>query len=123
MKVLDSELDTKPTARAVKLLADLRIRNLLAFRELQMFNDTGKWLYQHPLIKHQSERAQLLALKQNDPEEFLKQYAACNHNIKRYSSYIKNKDRESSRAKDKKNLRRHQDKALLFKSILENENI
>ena len=59
MKQLDEQLDKKPTTQAVIDMAELRIRNLLAFEELQSFNDTGKFRYKHPFIAHQSERAQL----------------------------------------------------------------
>ena len=41
MKQLDELLDKKPTRRAVVDMAELRIRNLLAFSELQTYNDTG----------------------------------------------------------------------------------
>ena len=43
MKQLDEQLDKKPTTQAVIDMAELRIRNLLAFEELQSFNDTGKF--------------------------------------------------------------------------------
>lgn len=59
MKQLDELLDKKPTRRAVVDMAELRIRNLLAFSELQTYNDTGMFRYKHPLIVHRSERAEL----------------------------------------------------------------
>ena len=52
MKQLDEQLDKKPTTQAVIDMAELRIRNLLAFEELQSFNDTGKFRYKHPFIAH-----------------------------------------------------------------------
>lgn len=121
MKVLDQELDQKPTTQKVKRMAELRIRNLLAFSELQSYNDTGKWRYKHPIIAHQSERSQLEELRRTNPQEFLKQYAACNANIKRYASYLKNSSREDRRDKDKFNLTRYKEREVLFKSILESE--
>lgn len=121
MKVLDKQLDTKPTKQDVRQLAELKIRNLICFNELQSYNDNKKWLYHHPLIIHQSERSLLDKLRKENPQEFLKQYAACNSNIKRYSSYIKNKGREDRRAKDVAHLKRHKERATLFNSILTNE--
>lgn len=119
MKVLDQELDQKPTPQKVKKMAELRIRNLLAFSELQSYNDTGKWRYKHPLIVHQSERSRLEELYRTNPQEFLKQYAACRDNIKRYTSYLKNPSRKARQEKDKINLARHKEREVLFKSILE----
>lgn len=121
MKVLDSELDTKPTAKKVLRMAELRNQNLLCFKELQSFNDTGKWLYLHPLISNRSERAILLELKRKNPAEFLRQYSATDGNIRRYKSFLKNKSRESRRETDKKHLQAHLERAAIFKSILDDE--
>ena len=38
-------------ANAVAAMAELRILNLQAFDELKAYNDTGKFLYKHPLLK------------------------------------------------------------------------
>ncbi len=122
MKVLDAELDKRPTTKNVKAIAELRIRNLLCFSELQTFNDTGKWRYMHPLIACQSERSQLEELFKNDPSEFLRQYRACADNIKRYTSYLKNAKRSEKKKSDKLNLVRHQQKEVIFKSIIETNN-
>lgn len=121
MKVLDAELDTHPTTAKVTKMAELRIRNLLCFSELQTFNDTGKWRNKHPLIIHHSERFKLEELRQRNPEEFLKQYANCNHNIKRYKSYLKNPDRADKKASDKKNLQKHKERIIIFESILKED--
>ena len=43
MAVLDTELENNPTDAKVARMAELRIRNLLCFSELQSFNDTGQW--------------------------------------------------------------------------------
>lgn len=118
MKVLDAELDRKPTPTRVKRMAELRIQNLLAFAELESYNDTGKWRFKHPLIKHHSERSILQELRKADPEEFLRQYAACNGNVKRYTSYLKNAGRADKRQTDKEHLNRHKEREALFKSIL-----
>ena len=121
MKVLDAELDTKPSPAKVRDMAESRIRNLLCFNELKSYNDTGKWLYQHPLIIHQSERQILLDLRKNNPQEFLKQYAATEANIKRYTSFLKNPKREDHHKTDKINLARYLERSQIFKFILEND--
>lgn len=118
MKVLDVELDSRPTAAKVAKMAELRIRNLQSFRELQSYNDTGKWLYTHPLIIHMSERFVLEELRQKNPEQFLKEYANCSHNVKRYRSYLKSDARTENRKSDRQNLQRHQDRLTIFENIL-----
>ena len=97
MKQLDEQLDRKPTTQAIIDMAELRIRNLLAFEELQSFNDTGKFRYKHPFIVHQSERAQLEELLRKDPQEFLRRHKNVLDNIRRYESYLKRADRDSRR--------------------------
>ncbi len=121
MVELDKKLDSKPTSRDVARMAELRIRNLQAFSELQTFNDSGKWKYKHPLIIHMSERFQLEELMKRNPERFLKEYANCASNVKRYRSYLKNKSRTDKRESDKKNLQKHRERQTIFENIL-NEN-
>lgn len=121
MKVLDSALDTKPTAKTVLRMAELRNQNLLCFQELQSFNATGKWLYKHPLIGNQSERIQLQTLRKNDPAEFLRQYSATEGNIARYKSFLKNPKREDKRTTDRLHLQSHCERAAIFKSILDDD--
>ena len=96
--------------------------SLQAFDELQSFNDTGKFLYIHPLIAHQSERAQLEKLLQTDPQEFLRLYKNVTDNIRRYECYLKRADRQNKRTQDKENLRRHRERESLFKAILQKFN-
>lgn len=122
MKVLDAALDSCPTAKKVSEFAELRIENLLCFKELQSFNDTGKWLYEHPLIKHQSEIETLKDLKRKDPEEFLRRYEKCSYSIKRYSSYLKRTDRKDKHNTDLAHLKRYQELVGIFKTIIENDN-
>ena len=122
MKQLDEQLDKDPTNKAVIDIAELRIRNNLAFEELQMFNDTGKFRYKHPLITHQSERAQLIELLKKDPDEFLRRHRNVQDNIRRYESYLKRDDRKSRHAKDKEHLLRHRERESLFKAIIELKN-
>lgn len=121
MKVLDAELDDKPTEAKVAKMAETRIRNLQCFEELQSFNNTGKWKNKHPLLIHYSERFQLEELRRRDPAAFLRKYANCQQNIKRYKSYLNNKSRADQREGDKKNLVKHQERQVIFETILNDE--
>ena len=119
---MDKVLDENPSEKDIIRMAELRIRNLLAFDELQKFNDSGKWRYKHPLIVHMSERFALEELKRRNPEKFLKEYANCAHNIKRYLSYLKNSGRVDKRKSDRENLKKHQERHTIFEDIIANEN-
>ena len=122
MKQLDELLEKERNAQAVADMAELRIRNLQAFAELQSFNNTGKFLCKHPLLFGRSEIAQLIKLLRTDPAEFLRQHKNVLDNIKRYRSYIKRTDRKNRRADDLKNLERHREREKLFKMVLEQQN-
>ena len=122
MKQLDELLEKERNAQAVADMAELRIRNLQAFAELQSLNDTGKFLCKHPLLFGRSEIAELMKLLKADPAEFLRQHKNVLDNIKRYRSYIKRSDRKNRRADDLKNLERHREREKLFKMVLEQQN-
>ena len=121
MKVLDAELDSQPTAKKVREFAELRIENLLCFKELQSFNNTGKWVYEHPLVRNEAVVSKLKELRYKEPHEFLRKYNNCCYNIKRYSSFLKREDRVDKRLSDKANLKKYKDLAVIFKNILEDE--
>jgi len=122
MKQLDELLEKERNAQAVADMAELRIRNLQAFAELQSFNDTGKFLCKHPLLFGRSEIAELMKLLKTDPAEFLRRHKNALDNIKRYRSYIKRTDRKNRRTDDLKNLERHREREKLFKMVLEQQN-
>ena len=122
MKQLDELLEKERNAQAVADMAELRIRNLQAFAELQSFNDTGKFLCKHPLLFGRSEIAELMKLLKADPAEFLRQHKNVLDNMKRYRSYIKRTDRKNRRTDDLKNLERHREREKLFKMVLEQQN-
>lgn len=121
MKQLDELLEKERNAQAVADMAELRIRNLQAFAELQSFNDTGKFLCKHPLLFGRSEIAELMKLLKADPAEFLRQHKNVLDNIKRYKSFVKRKDRKEKREADKRNLKRYQEKERLFRMVLEQQ--
>lgn len=122
MKVLDADLDKNPTPVKVRDMAETRIRNLSCFRELQSLNDTGRFLYQHPLITRHSERSILERLFTTNPSEFLRQYKAVANNVKRYSSYIKKEARKESRTTDLALLKQYREKETLFIDIIQTKN-
>lgn len=119
MKELDKVLDTAPTSGAVMQMVELRIQNLLAFTELQSYNDTGKFLYRHPLISHKSERSELEQLLKKEPQEFLRRHKCALDNIRRYEAKLKNPELADKQSKFRTLLQRHRDKELLFKTILQ----
>jgi len=121
MLQLDEVLDAEPTERDVKEMAELRIRNLLAFDELQSFNDNAFFLYKHPLIKNNSERMELEALLRSNPDEFLRKHRCALDNVRRYEAYIRKADRKKKRASDRLLLEKHRERAAIFKTILESK--
>ena len=122
MKQFDKLLEESPTPEAVAAMAELRIRNLQAFAELQSFNDTGKFLCKHPLLFGRSELSELQYLLKTDPAEFLRKHKNVLDNIRRYKSYLKRDDRKSLRQSDKEHLARHQERERLFRMVIEQSN-
>lgn len=100
-------------------MVELRIRNLLCFSELQAYNDTGKFLNQHPLIVHRSERNRLEDLLRSSTDAFLREYANCERSIKRYKGYLKGELTPQKRAAYKKHLKHYTELATLFKTLLD----
>ena len=119
MNDTDVRLDDKPKANDVAAMAELRIRNLQAFEELKAYNDTGRFLYKHPLLKDKSEFNELVKLFKRDPVEFLHKHKNVLDNIKRYKSYLKRDDRKDKRQSDRENLHRHQERERMFKMVME----
>ncbi len=120
MKEIDAIIDNEPTESLVAEIAELRIRNLDAFRELQSLNDSGYFLYVHPLIKNLSLRAELETLLKKDSKLFLKEYSLVMDNEKRYRSFLKDKRRSNKqKEKDQGNLKKYIEKRELIELILE----
>ena len=122
MLKLDKVLDGgQPKPQDIIGMAEMRVRNLQAFAELQSFNDSGKWLYEHPLTADRSERAELERLRRQDPEKFLSEYSNCRDNCRRYARYVKDPKRESRRDTNLKLLREHRRRSQLFRTILQSD--
>ncbi len=122
MKQFDKLLEESPTPEAVAAMAELRIRNLQAFAELQSFNDTGKFLCKHPILFGRSEFSKLQHLLKTNPAEFLRKHKNVLDNIRRYKSYLKRDDRRALRQSDKEHLAKHQERERLFKMVIEQSN-
>ena len=74
----------------------------------------------HPLVVHYSAREELKKMLTDNPDTFLEEYANTRENVKRYKSFLNNKKRDNA-DKDKKNLKRHEDREALMKEILSEE--
>lgn len=122
MRELDAKLDNKPTVEAVKRIVELRIRNILVFRELAEYNNKGVFLFKHPLIRQYTVRMELINLLRKKPDAFLEEYGNCKNNVARYSSYLNRKNKsQSQEEKWKENLKRHEERLELITSILKDE--
>lgn len=119
MVELDRLIDSHPTEKAVADLAELRIRNLQCFAELQLFNDTGKFRHDHPLIRQYSVIAELEELLRRNPELFLEEYSNVRNNVARYRSYLNRDKKDKHKAEAwKAQLNKHEEREKLMKEIL-----
>jgi len=120
MKRIDAVIDSDTTEEKIISLAEYRNRNLLSFKELQSYNDTGKWLNKHPLLSQYSVRTGLKKLLRKSPDLFLEEYAKTKSYVSRYRSYLNNSKRsEKQKQKDLKNLKKHEEQERLFKEVLD----
>jgi len=122
MREIDAVIDQVPSKKKISSLVELRNRNLLAFEELQHFNDTGTFKYKHPLIIHYSLRAELADMKRKNPDKFLDQFANARDNVKRYRSFLNSAGRSDERKQqDKENLKKHESRVAVFKEVLQED--
>lgn len=122
MKAIDAVIDEKPTNKRIADLAEFGNRNRQCFRELQTFNDTGKWNNRHPLLKHFSLHAEMQKLLEKDRGEFLQEYTKTSGYVSRYRSYLNNSKRsETQHDKDKKNLLKHTEREQIMKEVLDEQ--
>lgn len=120
MKEIDAVIDAEPTEDRIIDLAELRNRNLLAFKELKSYNDKGKFMNKHPLLTQHSIRAKYAELLIKNSAEFLAEYANVSNNVSRYSSFLKNDKRTpEQREKDLKNLAKHKETEAIMREVLE----
>lgn len=119
MKALDADIDENPTAKKVKELAELRIRNLAAYRELQALNETGDFVYKHIIIRQYGKHAVLTKLRKDDPEKFMNDYHLAKDNVKRYTTYLNSAKRtEKQHETDAKLLEKWRETCQIFVQVL-----
>lgn len=122
MKVLDLKLENSPSHEDVRDMAELRIRNLLCFKELQYLNDKGTFANEHPFLVHRIELAELKALWNADRNGFIREYNNCKVNIRRYRGRINQSDiSEEDKEKYMTLLLKHQNRENIFKEIINYE--
>lgn len=120
MKEIDPVIDKNPTEQRIIDLAELRNRNLLAFKELKTFNDKGKWLNKHPLLRNFSIKTKYSELLRKNPTDFLAEYTNTANNVNRYKSFLNNKDRSPNQhEKDRDNLKKHYEREEIMREVLE----
>lgn len=92
MKVLDQVLDANPTINTIRSIVELRIRNLLCFRELDFFCQNQKFKGLHPVVIHQHQYDELSKLWLVDRDEFYRRHYCCKNNIRRYRGRLLHKN-------------------------------
>lgn len=123
MQQLDVELDNQATEAKVSQMAELRIRNLLCFKELSSFNDNGFFLLEHPLVSHYSLREELQRLLRGNPERFLEESFKTKGNVARYRSYLnKAKANPQEKQRWKEQLKKHLERETIMNELLTQNN-
>jgi hypothetical protein len=93
MQEIDVLMDDHPDLAFEMVQND--IQNRKAHKELESFNNTGKFLYIHPFtVKNQSYTSQyeeLLKLKRENPTGFLNEITNVTQNIRRIESNLRQK--------------------------------
>jgi hypothetical protein len=88
MQELNASIDTS-TDQAGEMVAN-DLSNHLAFCELEAYNETGKFLYKHPILATYIQEKKLESLRKADPERFMNDLINADKSITRYKSQIKN---------------------------------
>lgn len=118
MVELEKKLDAEPTAQMVADYAELSIRNRQCREELTSFNNRGKFLNEHPILKTDNFHKEMAELLLSNPDEFMNRMANVKQNIARYKSWINNKNRQEDLQNNKAHLEHWQNKLEVMTSIL-----
>lgn len=89
MQKLNRVIDEHPE-RAGQMVANDN-SNHLAFLELSNYENTGTFLYLHPVLKSYKKENELEALRKADPDRFMAELVNADKSITRYRSLINNK--------------------------------
>lgn len=115
---LEKKLDDSPTAQMVAEYVELSIRNRQCREELTAFNNRGKFLNEHPILKTEDLYKEMTELLLSNPDEFMNRLTNVKQNIARYKSWIKNKKRQKDLQSNKTHLEHWQNKLEVMTSIL-----
>lgn len=115
---LEKKLDDSPTAQMVAEYVELSIRNRQCREELTAFNNRGKFLNEHPILKTEDLYKEMTELLLSNPDEFMNRLTNVKQNIARYKSWIKNKKRQKDLHSNKTHLEHWQNKLEVMTSIL-----
>ena len=120
-KELDGKIDDNPELAAKMVEAD--IRNKQAFKELEEFEKTGNFIWNHPILKKNFLKKELLDLYKKDAADFLNQFNQTKSNEKNYKSKIKNKKYKDDNEKEawQGHLDKYSNKAEVMAEILEEQ--
>ncbi len=115
---LEKKLDDSPTAQMVAEYVELSIRNRQCREELTAFNNRGKFLNEHPILKTEDLYKEMTELLLSNPDEFMNRLTNVKQNIARYKSWMKNKKRQKDLQSNKTHLEHWQNKLEVMTSIL-----
>lgn len=117
---LDKALDKDPTKENISDFISSEIENKQIFKELQTYNDSGRFVYIHPLTKALEETDRLRALKKADPAAFASELVNADKSITRYNSQIKHNKfkNEAERIEWIRHLRTYETKRKLIYQII-----
>ena len=122
MQVLDSKLDNSPSNNDIQEFAEKRIQNLICFKELRHYNDTGEFLFEHPILRLNKDFEELTALWKSDKPDFIRKRANCENNIRRYSARMNKANVSTDDMNSAHALKElHQTKLIIFNKIINNE--
>lgn len=122
MQEIDILIDNQPDY--AEELVRLDIRNQLAHAELQSYNDTQHFKYEHPIAENyrykQSEQDKLLKLQYQYPDKFMEEITNTLQNIRRIESNL-NKEKyknEKERKSWMNNLKNARSKYEVLKGLI-----
>ena len=118
---MEKQLDNSPTPEMVAEYAELSIRNRQCREELTAFNNKGKFLGVHPILKTDDLHKQMTELLLSNPDEFMNRLTNVKQNIARYKSLIKNKKKQKDLQNNKAHLEHWQNKLDVMTSILKDK--
>ena len=118
---MEQKLDSSPTAQLVAEYVELSIRNRQCREELTSYNNKGKFLNEHPILKTEDLHKEMKELLLSNPDEFMNRLANVKQNIARYKSYLKNKKKQKNLENNQAHLEHWQNKLDVMTSILKDQ--